>query len=77
MRYTGKNRKSNNEEEREKLLCEVKTAVWCWDWREVEFVGTHKSSFPCYFCVVAVGNRESVKNGCTVVIVKGLIPFAE
>ena len=29
MRYTGKNRKSDNEEGKEELLCEVKTAIWC------------------------------------------------
>ena len=37
----------------------------------------HKSSFPCFFCVVAAENRESVKNRCTVVIVEGIIPFSE
>lgn len=37
----------------------------------------HKSSFPCFFCVVAAGNRESVKSRCTVMIVKEIIPFAE
>ena len=31
MRYTGKNRKSDSEEGKELLLCEVKTAIWCWD----------------------------------------------
>ena len=28
MQYTGKNKKSDNEERRELLLCEVKTAIW-------------------------------------------------
>ena len=70
-------RKSGNEQGREELLCEVKTAIWCWDWREVEFVGAHESSFPCYFCAVVAGNGESVKNRCTVMIVEGIIPFAE
>ena len=37
----------------------------------------HESSFPGYFCVVAAGNRESVKNSSIVVIVEGVIPFAE
>lgn len=37
----------------------------------------HKSSFPCFFCVVAAGNRESVKNVCTVVIVEGTLPSSE
>ena len=31
MRYTGKKRKSDNEEGNELLLCKVKTAIWCWD----------------------------------------------
>ena len=38
---------------------------------------THESSFPCYFCVVAAENRESVKNRCTVVIVDGITSFAK
>ena len=70
-------RKSGNEQGREELLCEVKTAIWCWDWREVEYVGAHELSFPCYFCAVVAGNGESVKNRCTVMIVEGIIPFAE
>ena len=37
----------------------------------------HESSFPGYFCVVAAGNRESVKNSSIVVIMEGVIPFAE
>ena len=37
MRYIGKNRKSENEEGKEELLCEVKTAIWCWgEWRVKE-----------------------------------------
>lgn len=55
----------------------MKTAIWCWDWREVEYVGAHELSFPCYFCAVVAGNGESVKNRCTVMIVEGIIPFAE
>ena len=64
------------EEEKELLLCEVKTAVWCWDWRDVLFVGCPQIVFPL-LCVVAAGNRESVKNSSIVVIVEGIIPFAE
>ena len=37
----------------------------------------HESSFPCSFCVVAAGNRESVKNSSIIMIVEGIIPFAE
>ena len=37
----------------------------------------HESSFPGYFCVVAARNRESVNNSSIVVIVEGIISFAE
>ena len=44
VRYTGKNRKCDNDEGMKKLLCEMKTAIWCWDesgvWKKQWIGGT-------------------------------------
>lgn len=60
-------RDSKIEKKNENRGIGVKCNVW----------DAHKSSFPFFFCVVAAGNRESVKNRCTVVIVDGITSFAK
>lgn len=60
-------RDSKIEKKNENRGIDVKWNMW----------DAHESSFPCYFCAVAAGKGESENNCFVVVIVKGIIHFAE